>query len=223
MANAARRRKEVFPVKIMSNTEIATGVFLLAMEKQFDFKAGQVLAATINPDDDLRLYSIASGTDENTLQILFDVNPQGQLTPPLSKMRTGETLYISQPFGRFTDSPDDAWWIATGTGIAPFVSMIKSGEAKKQKLLQGARYLTQFYFADLFKEKMGNRYLRFCTGESAPDVIHGRLTNFIRESNDIMPDRKYYLCGNANMVVEVRDILLEKGVPFDHIIAEIYF
>jgi ferredoxin-NADP reductase len=223
MANAARRRKEVFPVKIISNTEISAGVFLLAMEKRFDFKAGQVLAATINPEDDLRLYSIASGTDENTVQILFDVNPQGQLTPPMSKMKTNDTLYISQPFGRFTDSPDDAWWIATGTGIAPFVSMVKSGEAQKQQLLQGARYLAQFYFADLFQEKMGHRYHRFCTGESAPDVIHGRLTNFIRESNDIMPGRKYYLCGNANMVVEVRDILLKKGVPFDHIIAEIYF
>ena len=33
----------------------------------------------------------------------------------------------------------------------------------------------------------------------------------------------YYLCGSADMVVEVRDILIGKGIPFGHIISEIYF
>ena len=37
------------------------------------------------------------------------------------------------------------------------------------------------------------------------------------------PCLKYYLCGSAEMVVEIRDILIEKGIPFDRIISEIYF
>lgn len=223
MANLARRRKEVFPVKIISNIEITPQVYVLEMEKKFDFKAGQVVAAAMHPDHNLRLYSIASGTQEPTLKILFDINPEGELTPNMAKMKPNDILYVSAPFGRFTNSPKGSWWIATGTGIAPFVAMAQSNEAEEITLLQGARQLNQFYFSDLFKEKMGDRYLRFCTTESHPDVLSGRLTTFLKENNDLIPTRKYYLCGNSNMVVEVRDLLLSKGVPFEQIIAEIYF
>ncbi|HKL72207.1 MAG TPA: FAD-binding oxidoreductase [Marinilabiliaceae bacterium] len=223
MANLARRRKEVFPVKIISNTEISPQVYVLEMEKKIDFKAGQVIAAAMHPDHNLRLYSIASGTQESTLKILFDVVAEGELTPNMAKMKAGDSLYISKAFGRFTNSPNGSWWIATGTGIAPFAAMAESGEVEEITLLQGARKLNQFYFSDLFKEKMGDRYLRFCTSESHPEVHSGRLTNFLKENNDLIPTRKYYLCGNSNMVVEVRDLLLSKGVPFEQIIAEIYF
>jgi ferredoxin--NADP+ reductase len=36
-------------------------------------------------------------------------------------------------------------------------------------------------------------------------------------------DQKYYLCGSAEMVVESREILISKGIPFNNIVAEIYF
>ena len=223
MAEVVRRKKEVLPVKVLSKKEITPGVFYLEVEKKSKFKAGQVIAAAINPDDDLRLYSIASGEDKPFIRILFDINPQGQLTPPMSKLEKGDTLYISAPFGRFTSSPEDSWWIATGTGIAPFISMTESGQYSNRTLLHGARFLNQFYFSDLFKDKMGNNYMRFCTAENSEEVTSGRLTSYIKQSNNILPERKYYLCGNSNMVVEVRDLLLNKGVPFDNIIAEIYF
>lgn len=223
MAEVVRRRKEVLPAKVLSNHEMTPGVFVLEVEKNRDFIPGQVIAAAMSPNDDLRLYSIASGRDQSALRILFDVNPEGQLTPPMSRLQAGDTLYVSAPFGRFTKTPEGAWWIATGTGIAPFISMAESGEFVNRTLLHGARFLNQFYFAELFKEKMGDNYLRFCTAESSEEVVSGRLTTFINESDNILPERKYYLCGNANMVVEVRDLLLNRGVPFEHIIAEIYF
>ncbi len=59
--------------------------------------------------------------------------------------------------------------------------------------------------------------------EEGPGLISGRITTFIKESDEIKPENKYYLCGNADMVVEVRQLLLTRGVPFDNIIAEIYF
>ena len=223
MAEVVRKKKEVLPARVLSNKEITPGVFALEIEKNIEFKAGQVIAAAMSPNDDLRLYSIASGENQPFLRILFDVNPSGQLTPPMSLLKEGDMLYISAPFGRFTKTPDNAWWIATGTGIAPFISMAESGQSEGRTLLHGARFLNQFYFSDLFKDKMGSEYVRFCTAESSEEVISGRLTTFIKESDNILPERKYYLCGNSNMVVEVRDLLLSKGVPFEHIIAEIYF
>lgn len=223
MTTSARTRKQVFPTKIISNIEISSKVHLLELEKNINFKAGQVIAATLDPSESTRLYSIASGPNEKTLQILFDIVEDGQLTPPMSKLKKGDTLYISKPFGRFTNPTPDSWWIATGTGIAPFASMIKDIDSKEITLLHGARKVSQFYFDTIFKEKLGEKYLRFCTTESNSEINHGRVTHFLKNSNQIVPERKYYLCGSPDMVVEVRDILLSKEVPFENIIAEIYF
>jgi ferredoxin/flavodoxin---NADP+ reductase len=223
MTSTTRKKKELFPVKVIANREITTGVFVIELERSFDFIAGQVIAIALAPDDEPRLYSIASGANRDYIRILFDVNPLGELTPPLSKIASGATLYISKPFGKFIASEAEAWWIATGTGIAPFISMAESGFATNKTLLHGARYIRQFYFSDYFEKVQDIKYMKFCTGESAPGVISGRLTSFLRESNDITDSRMYYLCGNAEMVVDVRDILIGKGVPYEKIIAEIYF
>ncbi len=223
MSGTGRRRIELKPAGVISNTEIATGVFVMEIEKHNDFIPGQLIAAARNPDDEPRLYSIASGIGHPALRILYDVKPEGVLTPAMAEMKSGDVLYVSAPFGRFTRTPENSWWIATGTGIAPFVSMTESGESAKRTLLHGARYSSNFFFQNLFLEKMDGRYLRFCTGEQGPGLIQGRITSYLKESNDIRPEIKYYLCGSADMVVEVRDILLLQGVPFDNIIAEIYF
>ena len=45
----------------------------------------------------------------------------------------------------------------------------------------------------------------------------------MKSENELPKQIKYYLCGNPEMVVEVRDIILGKGVDFENIIAEIYF
>jgi ferredoxin-NADP reductase len=223
MSTVVRKNKETFKVKVISNDEISDGVFILETEKTANFLPGQVVAVAMHPDDNLRLYSLASGPEAPVFRILYDIKPLGQLTPVMANLKSGEYIYISKPFGRFTDQGQAAWWIATGTGIAPFVSMMEAGQSANKMLLHGARYINQFYFSDAFEKNMGNRYLRFSTKESGDNVIHGRLTHFLKETDKASPDLKYYICGSAEMVVEARDILIGKGVPFDHIIAEIYF
>ena len=53
-------------------------------------------------------------------------------------------------------------------------------------------------------------------------VYPGRVTDYLRSVNHLPEDYKYYLCGRAEMVVEARDILIEKGIPFSSIVSEIY-
>lgn len=223
MPEITRKNKETFKVKVISNTEINDGVFILETEKTGSFLPGQMVAVAMQPNDNLRLYSLASGIEHPYFRILYDVKPDGELTPILSKLIPDDYLHISKPFGRFTNQDEEAWWIATGTGIAPFISMMESNLSKNKTLLHGARFINQFYFSDSFYKTMGKRYLRFCTQETGPGIIMGRLTQYLKDSNNVTPKLKYYICGGADMVVEVRDILIGKGVPFDHIIAEIYF
>ncbi|MGQ1891556.1 ferredoxin--NADP reductase [Thermophagus sp. OGC60D27] len=218
-----RKQKELFPVKVVSNSEIALGFFSLETERKFDFVPGQVVAVALNNHEEPRLYSIASGNGKEYLRLLFDVNPEGLLTPRMARLSKGDELFMSEPFGRFLGSSDPAWWIATGTGIAPFISMAESGMAINKKLIHGAKTPGEFLFADMFIRKMGDNYLRFATRESGPGIYRGRLTHWLKEATNLPKEIKYFLCGNANMVVEVRDILVRKGVEIDHVIAEIYF
>jgi ferredoxin--NADP+ reductase len=155
--------------------------------------------------------------------VLFHIKEDGLLTPHLAKVSEGMKIWVSEPYGSFLDHSKPAWWIATGTGIAPFYSMFRSGIAENRTLIHGVRNIKQFYFEDEFQQVMADRYIRCCAHESSPGVYQGRVTNYLQQIDELPADIYYYLCGKAIMVVEVRDLLIAKGVPYEHILSEIYF
>ncbi len=212
----------LFESVITNNEEISPGVHLISFERNFDFLPGQVVKIAITHEHPPRIYSICSGNRENEIRILFNIKEDGILTPDLAAMIPGEKILVSKPYGSFLGTDEPAWWISTGTGIAPFYSMFQSGLKKNKKLLHGVRQLNQFYFEDELEWEMGDNYVRCCSKESSCDVIPGRVTDYLKTVPEF-PDVKYYLCGKALMVVEVRDLLIERGVPFENILAEIYF
>ncbi len=219
----ARKQIELFRHKVTSVKEVAEGYYMLFFGRQFNFQAGQVVALAINHNHDPRLYSIATSESSDEMGILFDIKPDGFLTPQLALLENGAEILVSKPFGEFVSTNEHQWWIATGTGIAPFLSMLSSGKKLPDKFLHGARYLNQFLFSDLFEDKLNSDYLRFCTQEEADDVYHQRLSEWIGDQKVLPEQIKYYLCGNPNMVVDVRDLILSKGVKFENVMAEIYF
>lgn len=214
---------KVFQSEVTQLEKISNGVFVLSYKRKHDFVAGQVVAITVDKDDEPRLYSIASGEKEDEVRILFNVVPKGKLTTQLSELIKGQDIYVSEPFGKFTGSAEAAYWIAAGTGIAPFASMFHSKLAKDKILIHGGRTLDSFYFKDKFERVFGHQYIRCCSQEKGEGVYEGRLTSYLKSMEDLPSSHNYYLCGSAEMVVETRDILIQKGVPFDRIIAEIYF
>jgi len=208
--------------KILENTEIAPNVYLLSIPRIIDFEPGQVIRLKVNGNQP-RLYSIASGNNEEKLKILYDIRPEGKLTPLIKKLNTGDRVTISEAFGNFPDHGKPAYWIANGTGIAPFYAMFKSGLGEKNILIHGGRDKNSFYFHAEFEAFFKNRYIRCCSRETAEGFYSGRLTSYLNEQKFLPHDQKYYLCGSAEMVVEARDILISKKIPFANIMAEIYF
>ncbi|MEX2369493.1 MAG: hypothetical protein WD578_00700 [Bacteroidales bacterium] len=203
--------------------EIAPGVFLMGFARNFQFKAGQVIGIGIEKEGARRLYSICSGEEETEVRILYNVIEDGYLTPRLSDLSEGDKIWITEPRGEFLFDPAPAIWIASGTGIAPFYSMFRSGKFENKVLIHGERYLERFYFFDEFYESLGEKYLRCCSGEEAEDVFSGRVTDYLVQASSLPSDFKYYLCGRAEMVVETRDLLIARGIPYNNIISEIYF
>jgi len=214
---------ELKEVIITGNEEISPGVHLISWKRTHNFVAGQVVKIALDQSVAPRIYSICSGNGDPMIRVLFNVKEDGILTPQLSGVIPGKKILASNPYGSFKDNGKPAWWIATGTGVAPFYSMFRSGISVNRTLIHGARQLNQFYFEDELEWVLGNNYIRCCSQEKSCNVFPGRVTQYLEEIKNIPTDINYYLCGKALMVVEVRDLLISKGVPYDNILAEIYF
>jgi ferredoxin--NADP+ reductase len=203
--------------------EISPGVFMIGFRRKQGFLPGQAIKLGIDGEHPPRIYSICSGVDDHELCVLFNVKPDGFLTPKLAALKPGDPVYASAPYGTFLGTDQPAWWIATGTGIAPFHGMLRSGMGKNKVLVHGARHLNQFCFADEFTAALGASYHRCCSAENAPGVFSGRVTGFLAQQDSLPQNQRYYICGQAGMAVETRDLLIEKGIPFKNIVTEIYF
>jgi ferredoxin--NADP+ reductase len=211
---------EVF---LTGNQEISQGVHLISWERTETFQPGQVVKITVDNDVIPRIYSVCSGNDEDEIRVLFSIKEDGVLTPLLAGLIPGMKILATKPYGSFNDNKKPAWWIATGTGIAPFYSMFRSGISENKTLIHGVRKLSQFYFEDELEWAMGERYVRCCAHEQSCNVFPGRVTQYLNEINVLPTNINYYLCGKALMVVEVRDLLISRGIPYENILAEIYF
>jgi NAD(P)H-flavin reductase len=209
-------------VKVSFIQETAPGVFLLSIPRRFDFIPGQSVSVTVDPSIPPRSYSIASGRADPFVELLFNVVPEGLLTPRLARLGPGDDLLVSAPFGAFRDDEGPSAWVATGTGVAPFASMIRSGRSAEKTLIHGSRQLSGLFFHDLFASVLGSSYIPCCSAEEKEAVFHGRVTAYLRE-RPLPPVGRYLLCGGTEMVVDVRDLLISRGVPFSEVNAEIYF
>ena len=213
----------LFKTTVEEVKEISKDVFVLSFLRTEEFIPGQMLALALKPDNQPRLYSIASGKEDEQYQILFNIQHQGYLTPRLSKVKVGDELFISKPFGSFYGSLEADWWIAAGTGMAPFLSMLKSGMAEKKTLIHGGRDKASFYFSDVFKNILKEKYIPCSSFEKTDDYFQGRITSFLKKTKELSRERNYFVCGSSEFVVDVRDILIQRGIPYQQIIAEIYF
>jgi ferredoxin--NADP+ reductase len=220
--NMSRKPVPLQEHTLTGNSEIAPGVHLITFRRPWNFISGQVVKIALDQIIPPRIYSLCSGNHDKEAAILFNIKEDGLLTPKLASMIPGEKILVSEPYGSFLGTDEPAWWISTGTGIAPFFSMLRSGLGENKKLIHGVSFLNQFYFEDELEQALGGNYIRCCSRESSCNTFPGRVSDYI-SGLEQLPDVRYFLCGKALMVVEMRDLLISKGIPFDNILAEIYF
>ena len=226
MAKAAEYSRSEIPlssVKVTENIEISPGVYLISWTQKVPFIPGQVVKVAIDRLQPPRIYSVCSGNLDDKMSVLFNIKEDGYLTPKLANANPGDEIMVSFPYGSFHGDHMPAFWIATGTGISPFYSMFQSGLADNKVLIHGVSYLNQFYFEEELDWALGTNYIRCCSRETSDRVFSGRVTDYLLATNNFPKDYKYYLCGKSLMVVDVRDLLISKGIPYDQIFAEIYF
>lgn len=211
--------------KIINIRELADSAFILEIERKgMSFEPGQHILLGKAGDIHHREYSIYSGVNEEVLEVLVKEVEDGEVSKVLRKLKPGDEVEVQGPFGFFTleeefrTNGNSFLFIASGTGISPFHSMVKSIPGLNYKLLHGIRYADASFESDHYEAE---RYIS-CTSRDDKGDFHGRVTDYIKQA-EIDQNTHCFLCGNFEMIRDAMDLLEEKGIAQDHLHAEVYF
>lgn len=231
------REEEVLTVHHWNDTLFS---FTTTRDPGFRFENGQfiMIGMEINGKPLMRAYSIASANYEEHMEFFSIKVQDGPLTQHLQKIKPGDKLLMSKkPTGTLlVDALKPAkhlYLLATGTGLAPFMSVIKDPEVyerfDKVILTHGVREVSELAYQDVIKELPENEFfgemvkgklLYYPTVTREDFHTTGRLTDALTsgkmsESLGLPPvnveDDRFMLCGSPSMLKDFCEILDAKG------------
>lgn len=212
------------PHRILQVRNLTPTAYILRFDKHdMNFTAGQHLTLGIPGDNQVREYSIYSPETAPYLEVLIKEVDKGTVSKRLHTLQPGSILKVEGPFGFFTINEEKRkngkfLFIATGTGIAPFHSIVGTYPELNFKILHGVRTADEGYEKGFYQE--GKHIL--CSSRDSKGDYHGRVTDYLKQYK-IDADTYVYLCGNCDMIYEVYDLLTSQGLPSDNIRTEVYF
>lgn len=227
---------------VISTTWITPTVFELSFKPHvpLSFRPGQFTSVVIpgagpGGRDLRRAYSIASHPENTSIQLCVKLVEGGPGSTFLSRLKAGESFKAYAPYGDFvykTPSSRHACFIATGTGIAPFRSMIQSrslldAPPRSVTCLFGAREDNELLYDELFSNTPIP--VRWIPAISRPtpawNRLKGRVTDALKlpDLNLNWTETDFYLCGNSAMIDEVKKFLMDQGVQKTSIFQEVYY
>lgn len=202
------------------------GIYELQLErKDMKFVPGDCVALYGKDGKVSRPYSFASSPHEEVLRFFIRRMEGGEVSPHLGALRVGDEVKLSPPFGWFRpgQAGDSAAsvFIATGTGIAPFLSYLRTfPEKPPRRCLYGVRERGDALDVEWLRTHCDLSLA--VSREAAPDAHHGRVTDLLDEV-PLTADTHYYLCGLDAMIDQVTDWLEEKGIDITRIHRECFF
>ena len=188
-----------------------------------EFTPGQHLNIGIKRSGQHREYSIYSGINNTSLEVLIKEVDDGMVSTQLKNLKPGEEISVKGPFGFFlTDARprqgEKLLFIASGTGIAPFHSFVMSHPEADYRIIHGIRNMDESY--DLQHYREGTYFS--CTSRGNRGDYSGRVTDYLLSDQEEKAD-KVYLCGNSSMIYDAMDILRAQGYRHDQLFTEVYF
>ena len=224
-------------VKKVSDYEVSTGLkkitqirfltentFVLKFDRgNTEFKSGQHIIVGLKGELNQREYSVYSGENDDFFEILVREVSAGKVSLQLKNCKPGDLLQVNGPFGSFGLEIFNMFsrklvFIASGTGISPFHSFVKSYPGIDYTLFHGVRFKEEAYERNDYDPR---RYI-LCTSKESTGGHKGRVTSLL-QGFPVKRDMLFYICGNSNMIYEVTHILSDKGIPDENIITEVYF
>jgi ferredoxin--NADP+ reductase len=215
--------------------------FTTTRDTAFRFINGQftMIGLPVNGKPLLRAYSIASANHEETLEFFSIKVPEGPLTSRLQHLQPGDELIVGRkPTGTLLLQnllPGKVLWLlATGTGLAPFLSLIKDPETyerfEKVVIVHGCRTQAELAYRQMFEHELHeheylgdlvkNQLLYYPTVTREKFRNEGRITELM-ESGKLYSDLglptpsvdndRFMICGSPAMLKDLKQMLEEQG------------
>ncbi|MDQ9170542.1 ferredoxin--NADP reductase [Oxalobacteraceae bacterium R-40] len=216
--------------------------FTTTRDTSFRYQSGQFCMIGLNVEGKplMRAYSMVSPHYEENLEFLSIKVPDGPLTSRLQNIQPGDFILVGRKASGTLLTQNllpgrHLYLLGTGTGLAPFMSIIQDPEVYEQYekviLVHGCREVKELayqdkitrelpeneWFGDVVREKL--IYYPTVTREAFKN--QGRITDLIQTSRlfndiglppmDIEADR-FMLCGSPEMLKETQAILAGKGL-----------
>lgn len=223
--------------KVVAQRRRAEKLFSLQVEAEpIAFEAGQFTKLALPLQDGMlaRPYSFVNAPQERPHEFYYGLVPDGPLSPRLARLEAGDSVWLAAyPAGFLvlSEVPDaeQLWLIATGTGIGPFLSILKTqtpwGRFKRVALVHGVRESRDLAYRDTI-ETLGARHspqlstVFFVSREAHSGALDGRIPRAIEDGRleqaagmTLRPaNSQVMLCGNPAMTEEVTRVLGERGM-----------
>ena len=182
-----------------------------------------------------RAFSIANPPPSDELEFLISLI-HGRFTSHLDTAKTGDLYYVSAPYGQFKfdiNSGSKFLFLAGGTGLAPFMSMLRMIENKGQRIdcamLYSVRYPEEIIDKAELEEMEQKVGLKTTVTVTRPadgntwtgEVGHADSTMILRHVPDVK-ERSSYICGPPAFVKALKQALMSLGVEEKDIHAEMW-
>jgi ferredoxin--NADP+ reductase len=222
--------------RVIGNRRWTETLFSLRVEcPHLRFEAGQFvrIALDVGGERVARPFSFVNAPEDPVMEFYGVVVPEGPLSPHLARLKAGDALYVADNPSGFlvlaeVPPAEDLWLVATGTGIAPFLSILRT-EVPWQRyrrviLVHAARLAAELVYQDLILELKTKRsqfkYLSMLSREKHPESLAGRIPAAIRDGSletaaraQIAPERsQFMLCGNPGMLKDAAAELIARGL-----------
>ncbi len=223
--------------RVVENRRLNEYLTSLIIEVELDgYESGQFVRIGLRDGDEViaRPYSLVNTPQESHLEVYFNIVEEGPLSPRLFALAAGDEVLVSdRPSGFLTISEvpptKHLWMIATGTGIGPFLSILKS-DAAWQKfdnliLCYSVSYAEELAYQDLIGQIAGRRgeqfrYASIVTRESHDGGLGKRVPSIMQDGSleqfigfEINADNSHVMmCGSADMITDVSATLVDRGM-----------
>ena len=222
--------------KVIENRAWTQALFSLRVEcPALSFEAGQFvrIGLDIGGERVARPFSFVNAPDDPVLEFYGVVVPEGPLSPGLARLKAGDALHVADnPAGWLILSElppaEELWMVATGTGIAPFLSMLRTPAPwqryQRVILVHGVRRAEELVYRELIEDLVRTHagklsYLRFVSREELPGALHGRIPAAVADGRleaaaaPITAARsQFMLCGNPDMLKDMQAALVARGL-----------
>lgn len=215
-----------------ANLAGSTWILGIDLPEVAEFSPGQFVSLKVTEEGLRRSYSVASLPGKKSVDLVVDVSPMGVGSKYVLGLKVGDPVEMLGFSGKFVVSDEmisqrEMIFVGTGAGVVPLKPMVEDllmnkGFRGQVRLVWGMRQEGDLYWIGeigKLQRDFDNFHFEITLSKPGDDWLgrRGHVGDLIESLKYKWEETSAFLCGNPEMITEIKSKLLSKGVPEDKI------